>query len=84
MDFPVHDLDLSKYIGSRGQQISNHYRLYAISNHYGSMGGGHYTAYVYVSVLSPTVHFLLLLMHACLCDLHTSVCMIEGLVYSLF
>ncbi|XP_052138964.1 ubiquitin carboxyl-terminal hydrolase 8-like [Oryza glaberrima] len=47
VDFPVHDLDLSKYIGSRGQQISNHYRLYAISNHYGSMGGGHYTAYVY-------------------------------------
>uniref|UniRef100_J3NF45 Ubiquitin carboxyl-terminal hydrolase n=2 Tax=Oryza brachyantha TaxID=4533 RepID=J3NF45_ORYBR len=47
VDFPVHDLDLSKYIGNRGQQMSNHYQLYAISNHYGSMGGGHYTAYVY-------------------------------------
>ena len=22
-----------------------HYELYAISNHYGSLGGGHYTAY---------------------------------------
>ncbi|KAL6623381.1 hypothetical protein ACP70R_033260 [Stipagrostis hirtigluma subsp. patula] len=47
VDFPIHDLDLSKYISSRSQQISHHYRLYAISNHYGSMGGGHYTAYVY-------------------------------------
>ncbi|KAL5205334.1 hypothetical protein ABZP36_033543 [Zizania latifolia] len=47
VDFPVHDLDLSQYIGNRGQQMSNHYQLYAISNHYGSMGGGHYTAYVY-------------------------------------
>ncbi|KAF0911260.1 hypothetical protein E2562_008019 [Oryza meyeriana var. granulata] len=47
VDFPIHDLDLSKYIGNRGQQMSNHYQLYAISNHYGSMGGGHYTAYVY-------------------------------------
>ncbi|KAL6847146.1 hypothetical protein ACP4OV_022999 [Aristida adscensionis] len=47
VDFPIHDLDLSKYISNRSQQISHHYRLYAISNHYGSMGGGHYTAYVY-------------------------------------
>ncbi|KAG2622259.1 hypothetical protein PVAP13_3NG274300 [Panicum virgatum] len=47
VDFPIHDLDLSKYIGHRCQQIPHNYRLYAISNHYGSMGGGHYTAYVY-------------------------------------
>ncbi|TVU48975.1 hypothetical protein EJB05_00264 [Eragrostis curvula] len=47
VDFPIHDLDLSKYIGSRSQQIPHNYRLFAISNHYGSMGGGHYTAYVY-------------------------------------
>lgn len=53
VDFPIHDLDLSKYIGHRCQQIPHNYRLYAISNHYGSMGGGHYTAYVYVSTLPP-------------------------------
>ncbi|WVZ91328.1 hypothetical protein U9M48_037516 [Paspalum notatum var. saurae] len=47
VDFPIHDLDLSKYIGSRCQQVPHNYRLYAISNHYGSMGGGHYTAYVF-------------------------------------
>ncbi|XP_073006210.1 ubiquitin carboxyl-terminal hydrolase 8 [Typha latifolia] len=47
VDFPVHDLDLSTYITYSNKESSNHYRLYAISNHYGNMGGGHYTAYVY-------------------------------------
>ncbi|KAG0521815.1 hypothetical protein BDA96_08G194100 [Sorghum bicolor] len=47
VDFPIHDLDLSKYIGHRCQDVPHNYRLYAISNHYGSLGGGHYTAYVY-------------------------------------
>ncbi|CAD6266820.1 unnamed protein product [Miscanthus lutarioriparius] len=47
VDFPICDLDLSKYIGHRCQDVPHNYRLYAISNHYGSLGGGHYTAYVY-------------------------------------
>lgn len=48
--FPLEDLDLSEYIlsnlnddGSPKEQI--HYELFAISNHYGNMGFGHYTAY---------------------------------------
>lgn len=49
VDFPVHDLDLSDYIAQKGGKSSNRYMLYAISNHYGSMGGGHYTAFVRVS-----------------------------------
>ncbi|KAJ8458922.1 hypothetical protein OPV22_031848 [Ensete ventricosum] len=47
VDFPIHDLDLSMYIAGMPEQASNNYRLYAVSNHYGNMGGGHYTAYVY-------------------------------------
>ncbi|RWW23421.1 hypothetical protein GW17_00012331 [Ensete ventricosum] len=47
VDFPIHDLDLSTYIAGMPEQASNNYRLYAVSNHYGNMGGGHYTAYVY-------------------------------------
>ncbi|KAM0825955.1 hypothetical protein ACQ4PT_069206 [Festuca glaucescens] len=47
VDFPIHDLDLSRYIRDRSRQMLNHYQLYAVSNHYGGMGGGHYTAYVY-------------------------------------
>jgi len=58
VDFPIHDLDLSKYFGHRCQDVPHNYRLYAISNHYGSLGGGHYTAYVYVSSLPPLLCLL--------------------------
>ena len=47
VDFPVDNLDLSAYI-AHGNDKSYQYMLYAISNHYGSMGGGHYTAFVHV------------------------------------
>ncbi|KAL1213003.1 putative ubiquitin carboxyl-terminal hydrolase 11 [Cardamine amara subsp. amara] len=44
VNFPIHDLDLSKYVKHEDGQ-SYLYELYAISNHYGGLGGGHYTAY---------------------------------------
>ncbi|KAL7116109.1 hypothetical protein ACP275_04G223100 [Erythranthe tilingii] len=47
VDFPIRDLDLSDYIAQKGEKSSNRYLLYAISNHYGSMGGGHYAAFVH-------------------------------------
>ena len=47
MNFPVHNLDLTKYVKSKDGQ-SYVYNLYAISNHYGGLGGGHYTAYAKV------------------------------------
>ncbi|XP_054811412.1 ubiquitin carboxyl-terminal hydrolase 8 isoform X2 [Prosopis cineraria] len=47
VDFPIDDLDLSAYIAHGHDKTSNRYMLYAISNHYGSMGGGHYTAFVH-------------------------------------
>lgn len=53
VDFPIDNLDLSAYI-THGSQKSYHYTLYAVSNHFGSMGGGHYTAFVHVSA----IHFL--------------------------
>nr|KYP43604.1 Ubiquitin carboxyl-terminal hydrolase 8 [Cajanus cajan] len=46
VDFPVDNLDLSAYI-THGNGVSYHYTLYAVSNHFGSMGGGHYTAFVH-------------------------------------
>ncbi|KAM2673161.1 hypothetical protein EV2_014481 [Malus domestica] len=45
VDFPVHDLDCSRYISHQRSQLSSRYMLYAISNHYGGLGGGHYTAF---------------------------------------
>ncbi|XP_042511802.1 ubiquitin carboxyl-terminal hydrolase 8-like [Macadamia integrifolia] len=47
VDFPIHDLDLSTYISHNNIHSSNRYMLYAVSNHYGGMGGGHYTAFVH-------------------------------------
>lgn len=49
VDFPIHDLDLSTFVAYSNGRSSHRYMLYAISNHYGSMGGGHYTAFIRVS-----------------------------------
>ncbi|KAJ1392762.1 Ubiquitin specific protease, conserved site [Sesbania bispinosa] len=46
VDFPINDLDFSTYVAHRSSQSSNRYVLYAISCHYGGLGGGHYTAFV--------------------------------------
>lgn len=45
VDFPVEDFDLSNYILQKNDKDCYRYELYAISNHYGGMGGGHYTAF---------------------------------------
>ncbi|KAG6405437.1 hypothetical protein SASPL_133026 [Salvia splendens] len=46
VDIPIHNLDVSKYVKSKNASAGSHmYNLYAISNHYGGLGGGHYTAY---------------------------------------
>ncbi|CAF2291743.1 unnamed protein product [Brassica napus] len=42
VDFPVDELDLSKYV-EKGESCL--YELYAVSNHDGGIGLGHYTAY---------------------------------------
>merc|ERR1712038_583086 len=44
VDFPTSGLDMGPYIINKnhGKAI---YDLIAVSNHYGGMGGGHYTAY---------------------------------------
>ncbi|MCL7044181.1 hypothetical protein MKW94_030699 [Papaver nudicaule] len=45
VNFPIRNLDLSKYVRSKDDPLSHFYELYAISNHYGGLGGGHYSAY---------------------------------------
>lgn len=54
VDFPIHGLDLSRYIPGKAVAL---YELYAVTNHYGSMGGGHYTAYVKVLVFPLFAYF---------------------------
>ena len=44
VDFPIEGLNLNNYVlGKKDQNMI--YDLYAVSNHYGGLSGGHYTAY---------------------------------------
>ena len=46
VDFPIEGLDMSKYyLGNEAKEQSMIYDCYAVSNHFGSMGFGHYTAF---------------------------------------
>lgn len=44
VDYPVEGLDLSERVISNDEQHSMVYDLIAVDNHYGGLGGGHYTA----------------------------------------
>ncbi|MCJ8733015.1 hypothetical protein PDJAM_G00217970 [Pangasius djambal] len=44
VDFPLENLDLSQYVIGPKSNLKR-YNLYAVSNHYGGLDGGHYTAY---------------------------------------
>lgn len=45
VDFPVTGLDMSTYVISDSDGQDYVYDLIAVANHYGGLGGGHYTAY---------------------------------------
>ncbi|GMH69548.1 hypothetical protein TrRE_jg2091, partial [Triparma retinervis] len=46
VEFPLEGLDLSEYVGAcEGTNESFVYDCYAVSNHYGGLGAGHYTAH---------------------------------------
>jgi ubiquitin C-terminal hydrolase len=44
VDFPLENLDLAKWVINK-EEKNMVYNLYAVSNHFGGLGGGHYTAY---------------------------------------
>lgn len=45
VDFPIKGLDLSSRVAMQEEGKSPIYDLFAVDNHYGGLGGGHYTAY---------------------------------------
>lgn len=49
VNFPIHDFDLTNYVANKNNSRRQLYELYALTNHYGGMGGGHYTAHIKVS-----------------------------------
>ncbi|KAE9588677.1 putative ubiquitinyl hydrolase 1 [Lupinus albus] len=46
VNFPIHDFELTNYIANKSSSRRQLYELYALTNHYGSMGSGHYTAHI--------------------------------------
>ena len=44
VDFPIEGLDLEERIGLKEEGKSAVYDLFAVDNHFGGLGGGHYTA----------------------------------------
>ena len=50
VDFPVNGLDMTPYLienqdAGKDKKSKVMYDLYGVSNHFGSLGGGHYTAF---------------------------------------
>jgi ubiquitin carboxyl-terminal hydrolase 4/11/15 len=45
VDFPIEGLDLTDRVAAPEEGESLMYDLFAVDNHYGGLGGGHYTAY---------------------------------------
>lgn len=45
VDFPIEGLDLTQRVGCKEEGKEYVYDLFAVDNHYGGLGGGHYTAY---------------------------------------
>lgn len=58
--------DISNYVTHKNDEVSSRYALYAVSNHYGGLGGGHYTAFVKVSsyIIETAKQFTLIRSHA--------------------
>ena len=57
IDYPLEGLDISQvYAGPQtdGEML---YDLYAVSNHYGGLGGGHYTAFAKNPLTNEWLHF---------------------------
>jgi ubiquitin carboxyl-terminal hydrolase 4/11 len=45
VDYPIEGLDMTERIGLKDDGKEYIYDLFAVDNHYGGLGGGHYTAY---------------------------------------
>jgi ubiquitin carboxyl-terminal hydrolase 4/11/15 len=57
IDFPVEGLDMGKYLLDNENSEESMYDLYAVSNHMGSLYGGHYTAHCKNSVTNKWYYF---------------------------
>jgi ubiquitin carboxyl-terminal hydrolase 4/11/15 len=57
IDFPIEGLDMGKYLIEKEAGKEYLYDLYAVSNHMGSLYGGHYTAHCKNSITNKWYYF---------------------------
>jgi len=57
VDFPLVDLDLSDKVLSKDSAKKAHYDLFAVSEHSGGLGGGHYTATAHDETSDQWFHY---------------------------
>lgn len=58
VNFPIHGLSMSKYVKEMSRDDQHlMYELYAVINHYGGLGGGHYSAYAKLVEEDNWYHF---------------------------
>ncbi|XP_075222573.1 ubiquitin carboxyl-terminal hydrolase 8-like isoform X2 [Lycorma delicatula] len=57
VNFPLENLNMRNYSVKGSEQRNESYNLYAVSNHYGTMETGHYTAYCYNAELNRWFKF---------------------------
>ncbi|CAD5231431.1 unnamed protein product [Bursaphelenchus xylophilus] len=57
VDFDIQNLDLSPYLHEKASKQNSKYRLYAITNHSGTLNSGHYTAFVKNQSINNWVSF---------------------------
>lgn len=57
VDYPVKGLDMSDFVINPNHNKRAIYDLIAVSNHYGGMGGGHYTAYAKNKITNRWFYF---------------------------
>ena len=58
VDFPINGFELKNYLKSSADSNSSYiYDLFAVTNHYGDLSGGHYTAICYNGVFDEWLNF---------------------------
>ena len=57
VNFDLRNLNLNHYVVPGFENQFSHFNLYAVSNHFGNLEGGHYTAYASSDVLKRWYKF---------------------------
>ncbi|KAM3127810.1 hypothetical protein pb186bvf_020089 [Paramecium bursaria] len=59
VQFPIDQLNLNEYVltKQKGDETNYTYQLYAVDNHFGGTGGGHYTAFGLNPIINKWVEF---------------------------